>query len=50
MENVEKDKCPKCGESFADGLVKNFGVPTKYKEVLNIVQQCLHCKFIFSYK
>lgn len=50
MDGVQKTKCPRCGESFEDGMVKNFGIPAAFKDLLNQVQQCLHCKFIFSYR
>jgi len=47
---LDEEKCPRCEESYADGMVKVMGVPKKYKESLNEVRQCLKCKFIFSPK
>jgi len=47
---LEKEQCPRCRESYSDGMVKVMGRPLDFKEDLNEVLQCLKCKFIFSVK
>lgn len=42
--------CPSCGKPIPTRRQINLARPARYAHLLNDVQKCPHCSFIFSYK